>query len=100
MNFIHVKLVTIVALDSLAERLTNDIKACGCKGYTISEVEGEGIHGKHFTDWEGRNVRIDTLVKADVAEKIFTLISEKYFDKYSIIAYVSDAQVLRKERFE
>lgn len=100
MNFIPVKLVTIVALDSLSDRIINDIKACGCKGYTINEVEGEGLHGKHFTDWEGRNVRIDTLVKEEVAEKIFTVIAEKYFEKYSIIAYMSDAQVLRKERFE
>jgi nitrogen regulatory protein P-II 2 len=100
MNFITVKLVTIVALDSLSDRIITDIKSCGCKGYTITEVEGEGLHGKHFTNWEGRNVRIDTLVKAEVAEKIFSLIAEKYFDKYSIIAYVTDAQVLRKERFE
>lgn len=99
MKLINVKLVTIVALDSLAERIVQDIKQCGSKGYTISAVEGEGVHNKHFTDWEGRNVRIDTLVKPDVADAILKIVSEKYFDKYSIIAYLTDAQVLRKERY-
>ncbi|MFN5921556.1 MAG: P-II family nitrogen regulator [Bacteroidota bacterium] len=99
MNLLPVKLVTIVALDSLSERIVNDIKVCGSKGYTISAVEGEGMEGKHFTDWEGRNVRIDTLVKEDVAIRIMQVLAEKYFGKYSVIAFVTDAQVMRKDRF-
>lgn len=100
MKLVPVKLVTIVALDALKDKLVKDIKACGSKGYTISDVEGEGLTSKHFTDWEGRNIRIDTLVKEEVAEKIMNLLAEKYFDKFSVIAFVSTAEVLRKERFE
>jgi nitrogen regulatory protein P-II 2 len=99
MNYIHVKLITIVALDSITSRIVQDLKHCGSKGYTISKVEGEGMHGGHFTDWEGRNVRIETLVKEDVAEKIMEMLQDKYFEKYSIIAFATDAQVLRGNRF-
>jgi nitrogen regulatory protein P-II 2 len=99
MNYIRVKLITIVALDSIASRIVQDLKLCGSKGYTISKVEGEGMHGGHFTDWEGRNVRIETLVKEEVAEKIMQMLQDKYFEKYSIIAFATDAQVLRGNRF-
>jgi nitrogen regulatory protein P-II 2 len=99
MNYIPVKLITIVALDSIATRIVVDIKLCGSKGYTITKVEGEGMHGGHFTDWEGRNVRIETLVKDEVAEKIMLMLQQKYFDKYSIIAFTTDANVLRGNRF-
>jgi nitrogen regulatory protein P-II 2 len=98
-SLLPVKLVTIVALDSLSERIVSDIKNCGSKGYTISAVEGEGMQGRHFTDWEGRNVRIDTLVKEEVANRIMQTLAEKYFDKYSVIAFVTDAQVMRKDKF-
>lgn len=99
MNLIPLKLVTIIALDALQQKLIKDIKACGCKGYTIAEVEGESIHAQHFTDWEGRNIKIETLVKEEVALKIMETLSTKYFDKYSIIAFISTVEVLRKEKF-
>ncbi len=99
MKLIPLKLVTIIALDVLQGKIIKDIKECGCKGYTIAEVEGEGIHSKHFTDWEGRNIRIETLVKEEVALKIMEVLSEKYFDKFSIVAFVSTVEVLRKEKF-
>jgi nitrogen regulatory protein P-II 2 len=100
MKLLPVKLITIVALDSLAERLIAVIKEAGAKGYTISEVEGEGIHNQHFSNWEGRNIRIDSIVREDVAINIMEILARDYFDQYSIIAYVTEAQVLRKERFD
>ncbi len=99
MKLVPLKMVTIIALDSLADRIIKDLKLCGIKGYTISEVEGEGLQSKHLSGWEGRNVRIDTLVKEDLALTIMQLLSEKYFDKYSVIAFVSTVEVLRKEKF-
>ncbi|MCU0422588.1 MAG: hypothetical protein MUC81_07220 [Bacteroidia bacterium] len=98
-KLVPLKMVTIIALDALQHKLIADIKNCGSKGYTVAEVEGEGIHSKHFTDWEGRNVRIETLVTEEIADKIMQTISEKYFDRYSIVAFVSTVEVLRKEKF-
>jgi nitrogen regulatory protein P-II 2 len=99
MKLVPLKLVTIIALDALQHKIIKDIKECGCKGYTIDEVEGEGIHSKHFTDWEGRNIKIETLVKEEVALKIMETLSAKYFDKFSIVAFISTVEVLRKDKF-
>jgi nitrogen regulatory protein P-II 2 len=99
MKLVPLKLVTIIALDALSERIIKDLKQCGIKGYTITHVEGEGLQGKHFTDWEGRNVRIETLVNEEVSVNIMQWLADHYFHKYSVIAFVSTVEVLRKEKF-
>jgi nitrogen regulatory protein P-II 2 len=93
-------MITIVALDSLQNRLVADLKNCGIKGYTISEVDGEGLHEQHFTDWEGRNIRIEVLVSEDKVLCIMEMLSKNYFEKYGVIAFVTNVEVLRKERFD
>ncbi|MFN5493217.1 MAG: P-II family nitrogen regulator [Bacteroidota bacterium] len=98
-RLVPVKMLTIIALDSLQQRLIDDLKACGIKGYTISEVQGEGLHSRHLSDWEGRNIKIETLAREEVLANILDLLGNKYFDKYSIIAFVSTVEVLRRERF-
>jgi len=93
-------MITIVALDSLQNRLIADLKNCEIKGYTIAEVEGEGLHAQHFTDWEGRNIRIETLVTEDKVLRIMEMLSQNYFEKYGVIAFVTTVEVLRKGRFD
>lgn len=94
-----VKMITIIALDSLEKRIIEDLKSCGVKGYTVSNVEGEGLHARHFSPWEGRNIRIETLTNEERASNIMNLLSEHYFEKYGIVAFVSTVEVLRQERF-
>ena len=95
----QVKMITIIALDSLEKRLIEDLKSCGIKGYTISEVQGEGLHAKHFSGWEGKNIRIETLTNEKRALEIMDLLSEHYFEKYGIVAFISTVEVLRQDRF-
>jgi nitrogen regulatory protein P-II 2 len=99
-QLVPIKMITIVALDSLQNRLVTDLKNCGIKGYTIAEVDGEGLHEQHFTDWEGRNIRIEALVSEDKVLRIMEMLSENYFEKYGVIAFVTNVEVLRKERFD
>ena len=98
-KLLPIKLVTVIALDSLEERLVKDLKGCGIKGYTIEEAKGEGLQSSHFTDWEGRNIRIETLVNEETALVIMQMLSDHYFEKYGVIAFTSTVEVLRKERF-
>ena len=99
-QLVSIKMITIVALDSLQNRIISDLKNCGIKGYTIAEVEGEGLHAKHFTDWEGRNIRIETLASDEKVLQIMEMLSQNYFEKYGVIAFVTTVEVLRKERFD
>jgi nitrogen regulatory protein P-II 2 len=98
-TLVPVKMLTIVALDSLQNRLIEDLKRCGVKGYTISEVEGEGLHSQHFSEWEGRNIKIETLAREETLHKVLKILGNQYFERYGIIAFVSTVEVLRKERF-
>ncbi len=99
MKTVSLKLLTIIADEALQRWLIEDIKKLGAKGYTLEKAYGEGDSGGRISQWEGENIRLEMLVSTETAEKILDKISRDYFDKYSIIAYLCDAQVLRGEKF-
>lgn len=95
-----IKLVTIIAERVLQERLINDIMALGARGYTLGDVSGAGTHGIRQVEFvEGRNVRLETLVRPDVAQHILEYLAEVYFPDYAIVAYATDATVVRGEKY-
>lgn len=93
------KLVTIIADEALQSKLIEELKAVAVKGYTISDAVGEGINSAHLSSWEGKNVRIECLVSEPKAQKIFEKIFADYLDRYSIIIFMNDVDVIRKTRF-
>jgi len=99
MQLYPLKLVTIIADEVIQKKLTADIKKLGAKGYTIGKAHGEGAKGERMSEWEGENVRLETLVSESVAEKIMAHLAKEYFPNYTIIAYLSDVAVLRGEKF-
>jgi nitrogen regulatory protein PII len=64
------KLVTMIADDSLAHILEEQITALGANGYTVSKVEGKGKTGSLNSAWLGENVKIETIVSEDTCEQI------------------------------
>lgn len=99
MNLNPIQLITIIALDSLERELIEDLKACEVKGYTISEARGAGESIQRNSEWEGKNIRIEALVKDDVLEKVYALLSKKYFPNYKMIAFSQPVNIFRKEKF-
>ncbi len=99
MHTYPLKLVTIIADEVLEKRLIADIKKLGAKGYTIGKAHGEGAKGERMSEWEGENLRLETLVSESVAQKIMMHLAQEYFPNYTIIAYLSDVAVLRGEKF-
>ncbi|MDT8341316.1 MAG: P-II family nitrogen regulator [Longimicrobiales bacterium] len=91
-------LVTIVAERLLRDRLTEKIRALGAKGFTLTEVQGEGTRGVHAHEFQGPSVKIETLVRAEVADQIVEAIS-KYFEHHAVIVYLSEARVVRAKKF-
>ena len=96
---IPLKKVTIVTENVLREGIIKIIRKEGGTGHTITACEGEGSKGIHASDWEGRNIQIETIVNEETANKILTAVSETYMKNYALIAYMSDVLVLRKEKF-
>ena len=69
-----VKLITIIALDSLESRLVEDMEKLEIRGYTISPAHGKGLHSKKISEWEGMNIRIESLVSEEKGRKLVELI--------------------------
>ncbi len=98
-NTVALKLLTVIAEAFLESRLVEEIKGLGVKGYSVSEVRGEGSRGVRASEWEGRNVKIETLVSAEVADLILQHVAANYFPNYAVVAYVTDAHVVRGEKY-
>ena len=99
MNTVPLQLVTIVSESVVEQKLINDIKACGAKGYSVGQVHGEGVTGKHSLDLNGPSIRLETVVTEKVAAAIFDMLSAKYFNTYATVAWITPAQVARPDRF-
>ncbi|MCS7078753.1 MAG: transcriptional regulator [Chloracidobacterium sp.] len=95
----EMKLVVIIAEDELEPRLTKEIMALGARGYTASRVRGEGWHGPRKSEWEGENVRIETIVPESVAESIVTHVAERYMPHFAVVVYIQTVSILRVEKF-
>ena len=91
--------VTIIAEAILEERLVRDVKQAGAKGYTITEARGEGSRGIRASEWEGRNIKLETIVSGEVEERLLTRLSTAYFANFAVIAYTEDVQVVRGEKY-
>jgi len=93
------KLITIIADDAIENKIIEDLKSVSVKGYTITEARGEGLNSIHNSSWEGKSIRIESLVSESKAEKIIEIMTDKYLDKYAMIVFSSDVKVVRRERF-
>ncbi len=99
MQTTQVKLVTIIAEAVLEDRLTRDIRAAGARGFTRSEVRGEGSRGRRVGDVEGANVRLECLVSSVTSERILEALAERYFENYAIVSFVEDVAVVRGDKY-
>lgn len=93
------QLVTIIAAQELEDRLLHTIKSLGARGYTIAHVRGQGIHGSRASEYEGENVRIETIVDDRTAELIEQEIARCYFSEWAVVLYVTSVKVVRPDRF-
>lgn len=91
--------VTIITESLLKDEVIELIRKHGSMGHTITKVEGEGSRGIHARDWEGRNVKIETLVSSEIADAIMENLSDEYFEDYAVIAWLVEVSVLRGEKF-
>jgi nitrogen regulatory protein PII len=96
---VPLKRVTLVAEHVLEERLVRELRELGARGHTIAEVRGCGSRGVRASEWEGKNVRIETLVGPEVADRILERLAERYFPHYAVVAYVDTVEVVRGDKY-
>ena len=91
--------VTIVTESLLKERIIALVRRHGATGFTLTLVEGEGSRGVRASDWEGRNVKLETLVSSETADAILEELGDTYFEDFAVIAWLSEVNVLRGGKF-
>ena len=99
MNTTQAYRITIIAEALLEDRLVRDVKTCGAKGYTITQAHGEGTRGVRASQWEGGNIKLETIVSEVVADAILEMVTVKYFQHFAVIATLEMVQVVRGEKY-
>jgi len=99
MRTVPVVCVTIVAEAVVESRLLRDLQAAGVRGWTLTSGRGKGAGRVDASDWEGANIRIETLLPSAVADRVLEMLAELYFDRYAVVAWVTPVQVVRGDKF-
>ena len=99
MTAVALKLVTVIAEAVLEARLIDDVRKLGATGYSLGEVRGEGSRGVRASEWEGKNLKLETIVSTEVADRILRHLADAYFPFYAVVAYVVDVQVVRGDKY-
>lgn len=92
-------LLTIIAEESLAQLIEQEIEELGAKGFTLTAVSGKSLGNTRDNPWEGENIKIETIVNAESSQKILNHLQQKYFDRYAIIAFTQPVRVVRSDHF-
>lgn len=100
MNLHPMKLVTIICEAVLEERLVEVLRECGAHGHTAFDVRGSGRQGERSADLiESGNVQVEVIAKPAVAETLLAKLHRDFFHDYAMVAYESEVQVMRPEKF-
>jgi len=99
MHTVPLKLVTIVAEPVLEERIAEALHRLGARGHTATAAHGAGSRGMRASDPPGESVRIEAVVSEAVAEQILTHVAANYFSNYAVIAFVTNVDVVRGEKY-
>lgn len=100
MHLRQVKLVTIIALDSLEKKIVEELNSLEISGFTICDAVGQGLHSQKISGWEGKNIRIETLVSEEKANKLLKVLYDKYLTVFGVVTFVTNVEVLRPEKFK
>ena len=99
MKTVPLCLVTVIAELVLKERLIQDVRDVGSKGFSISDADGEGSRQRRVGEIFGANIRLETIVSAEVADRLLQVLSTEYFERYAVIAYLATVSVIRGEKY-
>ena len=94
-----VTLLTIVAESLIESRLIEDLVACGVIGWTLTPARGAGPENRRLSEVEGGNVKIEVLGSEEVIQRVWDLLSSKYFPNYAVTAWQSSVLVSRLNRY-
>ena len=90
METTEIRLLTIVAEEILRDRLIAEIRRAGAKGFTVTDVAGEGSRHRRVGDVLGGNIKLEVLASSTVADRLLSVLAADFFPHYAVIAYVTN----------
>ncbi len=94
-----IQLITIVTESVLKERLIQDLRRLGIRGWTITAAQGEGPRNRRVSEVDGGNIRVEVLADPLTIERIWKLLNDSYFSNYAVAAWQSPVLVSRPDRY-
>jgi len=95
------KLLVVITEAALEQSLAEEVLRLGAQGYTVADVRGSGLHGRRAGGFEGdRNIEMKVICSPEVAQRILDRLREAYLEHYSLSAFITDAQVMRPDKFK
>lgn len=99
-QFYSMKLINVIANATLEERLIGIAEAHATSGYTVLEARGAGSAGLQTGALEGGSNIVFMLIVAESKLDGVMVDIEKLMKRgHHLAAFVSDTQVLRREKF-
>lgn len=94
------KLVSIITLDVLEDRLAEMFHRYGVSGYTIVRARGEGASGERAgtLDFEA-NILVKVIIPEDKLERLLNGLQRQVAKGYHLTVFVSDVEVISPEKF-
>ena len=92
-------LVTVITESLFKDKIIEILNDKGATGHTLTNVRGEGSRGNRSVDWEGPSIKVESIVPPDVADAILEAVSDGYFKNHSVIAWTTEVNVIRGEKF-
>ena len=101
MKLSALKLVTVIGEALVMEDIAEKGIELGATGHTLTEVVGQGVRSDRNIGGTGgaKTLKLEFAVSETVAAAILDHVSDNYFEHYSIVAWVSDVQVLRGDQY-
>jgi len=94
------KLVTVVTEAILESQICAWLRENGASGYTVTDARGSGSRGARTAGWGASgNVRIEVLCNLQLADRIAKHMQENYYQDYAMVMFITDAAVLRPQKF-
>lgn len=100
MKLYDMKLLTAVCEIFVHKKVLDILDKHNVRGYTITDVSGKGETGMRGSGLpEEKNVKIETVLRNETAEKIIEEITLTLLQDHVIIIYLTDTKVIRTEKF-
>jgi nitrogen regulatory protein PII len=95
------KLLTIITLEVLEERLVEIVRKNGASGYTIVKASGAGSSGKVSGELDvDTNIKFHVIVSQGRMSAMLDDAEELLREGHHLTVFVSDVAVLTPEKFE